>query len=140
MKRKGFTLVELVITIVIIIALMSISVPIYNINNTKVKIAEGYALLATIRSAQEQYFAEWGNFLHSQNGNGGTVTNWGDWKFTSNEEILHVNARTNKFFTCFSIGGKANQDGLKYYYIAGVNSKETNITMDYNLTKGVTIY
>ena len=136
MKRtiNGFTLVELVVTIVILIVLMSISVPIYNINQTKAKMAEGYALLATIRSAQEQYFVEWGNFLADSRGNGSTV----------NDDVLKVNARTNNYFKYFNIHYQQSYSfcNIAYGFAAWCSTGSTygadRLLLVYNLTTGVT--
>ena len=61
--RGGFTLVELVITIAIVIILSVVSVPLYRGYVDKAKLSEGYALLGQILSAQKAYFSEYGNFL-----------------------------------------------------------------------------
>ena len=58
MKKKGFTLVELVITIAIVIILSVISVPIYRGYVDKAKWSEAYALLGMIYSAQKNYYSE----------------------------------------------------------------------------------
>ncbi|MBQ3834284.1 MAG: prepilin-type N-terminal cleavage/methylation domain-containing protein [Elusimicrobia bacterium] len=136
---KGFTLVELVVTILIVIVLMSISAPIYNVNSTKVKLAEGYALLATIRSAQEQYYAEYGNFYSA----GYSV-------ITCYDPFLNINARTNKYFTAFQVGGSGKDYtngsvrfanvGEKYSFLAGAYSKELGpLQLSYNITVGTTV-
>ncbi|MBQ3835362.1 MAG: prepilin-type N-terminal cleavage/methylation domain-containing protein, partial [Elusimicrobia bacterium] len=51
-KRKGFTLIELVIVIMIITILSTVSVPIYKGHISNAKSLEGYTLLASIRDAQ----------------------------------------------------------------------------------------
>lgn len=142
MKRlKGFTLVELSVTIIIVIVLMAISVPLYNVNTTKVKLAEGYALLAAIRSAQEQYFAEHGVFLLDDL----SSANGGGWNgYTINEKVLGINARTNKYFTKFNINDRnrfcnADYSRTSIGFAAVVQSKTCgNLMMLYNITEGVT--
>lgn len=103
-KEKGFTLVELVITLIVIIILMSVSIPLYRSNTDNFKLAEGYALLATIRSAQERYYSEYGCFLISACGSGGSGRDGDSNPYaTCNEEVLGVNARMNKYFSLFCI-------------------------------------
>ena len=99
-KQKGFTLVELVITIAIVIILSVVSVPIYRGYMDKAKLSEGYALLGTILSAQKNYFSEYGNFLDDGNGTPTGSTSW----YTCNEPILGIDARGNKYFTWFHAG------------------------------------
>ncbi|MBQ3834547.1 MAG: prepilin-type N-terminal cleavage/methylation domain-containing protein [Elusimicrobia bacterium] len=116
-KKKGFTLVELVITIAIIIVLSSISVPIYKSYVKNAKISEGYILLGTIRDAQKQYKAEYGRFFYSRH--------------TCNDTVLGIDARANKYFTFFSAGDGADS----YYFNAYVTSKDFGIkTLIYNLS------
>ncbi|MBQ3835202.1 MAG: prepilin-type N-terminal cleavage/methylation domain-containing protein [Elusimicrobia bacterium] len=146
-NKKGFTLVELVITIVVIVILSSISVPIYKTNIEKAALAEGYALLGTIRTHQENYYAEYGNFLL----NISSSTNSYD-VYTSFEEVLNINARTNKYFNTFSINywncgsGIAYNSANKqaYQFAAGVvgyvNGSNICLALRYNLTSGVDYY
>ena len=96
-------IVELVIVIAIVIILSVISVPIYRGYVDKAKWAEGYSLLGTIISAQKAYYSEYGNFLHESNAAHGASSNW-----TSNETVLGVDARGNKYFTLFSVNWNLN--------------------------------
>ncbi len=99
MKRlKGFTLVELVITIAIVIILSVVSVPIYNGYTRKAKMSEGYALLGMILSAQKAYFSEYGNFLQDYMSVIG-----GDNNFVAADTVFNIDARGNKYFTAFNI-------------------------------------
>ena len=107
-NRSGFTLVELVITIAIVIILSVISVPIYRNYVDKAKWAEGYALMGTIISAQKTYYSEYGNFW-KQNNN----------VFTSYNESLGIDARGNKYFTGFRASWK-NQNNFKEEFWAYV--------------------
>ena len=95
-RQYGFTLVELVIVIAIVIILSVISVPIYRGYVDKSKMAEGYALLGQILSAQKTYYSEYGNFY-------GGKKNTGDWYSgkTSYDTGLGIDARSNKYFTVF---------------------------------------
>ncbi len=94
-KLKGFTLVELVITIAIVIILSVISVPIYRGYVDKAKFSEAYALVGTLLSAEKAYYSEYGNFYNN------LATRRAN--FTSYDEVLGVDARGNKIFTNFSL-------------------------------------
>lgn len=146
MKRnnKGFTLVELAVTVAIVIILMSVSVPIYKANTKKYKMTEAYALLAMIRAGQERYYVEHGHFLNGVNGSGGV-----SWKssYTANEEVLGINARTNKYFTWFTIDSIVGYNGKEWggkgserFAAVAVGGKDTgSLTMLYDTTDGVVI-
>ena len=136
MKKKGFTLVELVITIAIVIILSVVSVPIYRGYVTKAMMSEGYALLGIILSAQKSYYSEYGNFYQFVGANG---------PWTVNDTVLSIDARGNKYFTYFNSGFKSNKD-LKYFFYAEVRKDETfrnitgksNIALFYDITTGAT--
>ncbi len=133
-KLKGFTLVELVITIAIVIILSVISVPIYRGYIDKAKMSEAYALLGTILSAQKAYFSEYGNFL--QHGNSS--------RYTSFDTVLGVDARGNKYITWFHVG---ENSGGKFYFNARVwkpvdlpEEGKTDFVLTYNITEGSKFY
>ena len=141
-KLKGFTLVELVITIAIVIILSVVSVPIYRGYTDKAKMSEGYALLGLIITAQKSYFSEYGNFLDDTNTSGG----WA--KATCKEDVLGIDARGNKYFTAFYID-TLNTDGIKYglySFRAGVVKPEnlrniegkSMLYLYYDITSGAT--
>ncbi len=137
-KLKGFTLVELVITIAIVIILSIISVPIYRGYVNKAKFAEGYSLLGLILSAQKSYYSEYGNFLRNAEGVGRT----------SCDTILGIDASGNKYFTFFFVGtGDASANLEKRYFNAAVIKPQELIFDDksllylqYNITKGAKIF
>ena len=136
-KLKGFTLVELVITIAIVIILSVVSVPIYRGYVNKAKMAEGYALLGTILSAQKAYYSQYGSFLRDTQ-----ASTKGGKYYTTNEEVLGIDARGNKYFTLFSIGFSGASEIL-YGYRAFViippelrERDEPGLGLYYNLTTG----
>ncbi len=128
--KKGFTLVELVIVIAIVIILSVVSVPIYRGYVDKAMISEGYGLLGMILSAEKAYYSEYGNFYH-------TNTVW-----TCNESTLGVDARSNKYFTYFYIG--SNFNSAKFYVDAVVKkplnlatvANRGHLVIRYNITLG----
>lgn len=132
-KNKGFSLTEIIITILIIAVLSAISGPIYNSYSTKSKISEGYLLLGTIKDAQMKWYASNGQFL-SQNQCG---TGWND--FVSVNNILGIDARANKYYTLFNVG---NTTGAvhKYMFKAFVKGNGPIVAMYYNVTIGTIFY
>ncbi len=60
--HKGFTLVELMITVVIVGILASVAIPLYQANVKRAKAAEADAILGTIRTALRVYYAENGSY------------------------------------------------------------------------------
>ncbi len=142
-KIYGFTLVELVITIAIVIILSVVSVPIYRSHTDKAKMAEGYALLGLILSAQKAYYSEYGNFLHCYQGSN-IPEHWG-----SKDEVLGIDARGNKYFSFFCLNGAESTgtstlETLDYFFMAHVrkpndlrkSNKDLNISLEYNITLG----
>ncbi|MBQ3835308.1 MAG: prepilin-type N-terminal cleavage/methylation domain-containing protein [Elusimicrobia bacterium] len=130
-KNKGFSLMELIITITIIFVLSVISGPIYKTNSTKTKMAEGYALLGTIRSAQEAYFRTYDNFLFSYQSSSGNNNHW-----TCNETVLGIDARPNRYYTKFTVC--RDYDSKKGFLANVLADGYPGIIMEFNLTTGVT--
>ena len=119
-RQCGFTLVELVIVIAIVIILSVISVPIYRGYVDKAKYAEGYALIGTIVSAQKAYYSEYGNFLKNENGS------YQAGKKTAYEKVLGIDARGNKYFTLFDTGTNYPTDDFWLYVEKPKELQEAN--------------
>ncbi|MBQ3834001.1 MAG: prepilin-type N-terminal cleavage/methylation domain-containing protein [Elusimicrobia bacterium] len=138
-KEKGFTLVEMVIVVALVIILSTISVPLYKGNVEKARQTEGYALLGVIRDAQLKYYAEYRTFIHCYAGSAGTAQN--GWpSFTCNDNILGIDARANRYYTDFCISHNAKD--IKFAFTAGSRKADNRsvIYMAYNLTSGVSFY
>ena len=136
MKNKGFTLVELVITIAIVIILSVVSVPIYEGYVEKAMLSEGYGLLGLIVSAQKAYYSEYGNFLKYADSSG--TTNY--------DPVLGVDARGNKYFTLFydacGVGdGKLYFDAHVYKpeELRKKGPRDRTIGVQLNLNKGIRV-
>ncbi len=91
--KKGFTLVELVIVIVIVGILSVISVPIYKGYVEKAKYTEGYVLLNAIAKAELAYHVKYDCFVYDYSGNGGGV---------GKGYYLDIDSGGNKYFTGWS--------------------------------------
>lgn len=59
---RGFTLIELMVTIIIIGVLASIAIPMYRANVQRAIKSEADANMGTIRTALRVYYAEFGNY------------------------------------------------------------------------------
>ncbi len=139
-RRCGFTLVELVIVIAIVIILSVISVPIYRGYVEKSKISEVYALFGTILSAQKAYYSQYGNFLnnaHSSYGGG----------FTNHETVLGIDGRGNKYFRSFQAAA-SNTARPDIYFASQVRkpaelkvdpTRDEQFVLQYNITLGARI-
>ncbi len=93
MKRKGFTLVELVIVIVIVGILSIVAVPIYRGYTRKAMATEAKSLLGSIQIAEKVYYAANSVYFKTTGA-------------TSYAEDLDVDARANKYFKTFTISSK----------------------------------
>lgn len=74
-SQKGFTLIELMIVVAIIGILAAIAIPNFVRFQLKAKTSEGKVNIAAIRTAEEAYFSEFGNYVNgavSPASNGGT--------------------------------------------------------------------
>lgn len=89
--KKGFTLVELVIVIIIVGILSIVAVPIYRGYTDRAKETEGKALLGSILTSQKVYFAEYEYFY-----------NGGDTSVSVNER-LSIDTAGNKYFGGFKV-------------------------------------
>ncbi len=134
-SKTGFTLVELVIVIAIVIILSVISVPIYRGYVDKAKWSEGYALLGTILSAQKAYYSEYGNFYAEE----GTKRLW-----TTYHPVLNVDIRGNKYFTLFAIGNPDNKIECSAFATKPLDlfkeNANTYFVLFYNMNSGVSFY
>ncbi len=134
-KLKGFTLVELVITIAIVVILSVVSVPIYRNYTEKAKMTEGYALMGTILAAQKAYYSEYGYFYQRQS----TQTDW-----TSFIPELGIDSRGNRYFSLFTPSRTADGDPRVFFHALApipsdlVAGKENVfLRLAYNITHGI---
>ena len=132
-KLKGFTLVELIITIAIIVIVSLISAPLYTGYVQKARFAEGYNLLAEIREAQIRYYNERRTFLAGTNINAPYPP-----LTTEYMPVLEVSARGNSHFRNFNIGFWG-VSAMKWSFSAFVTSNRgEKINLSYDITSGAT--
>ena len=108
--KKGFTLVELVIVIVIVGILSVISVPIYRGYVDKAMMTEGQVLLGAIAKAELAYHIEHGYFAETEDSNQEKLS------------AIDIDARGNKYFKSFAM-----QSGYSYTDSYGENVDYVNI-------------
>ncbi|MBQ3834904.1 MAG: type II secretion system protein [Elusimicrobia bacterium] len=139
-KIKGFTLTEVIITMMIVIVLSLVSLPIYKGRHSNLsKLAEGYALLGAIRDAQISYYNEYGNFLAAVHSYGIGTSRVDNGVATSFDPVLGINAINNKYFSLFNFNppGISVQEG-KINYIVTMkvfSQKAGSITQIFNITE-----
>lgn len=129
MNKRGFTLIEMIIIVIVVGILSFISVPLYKGHVEKAKLTEGYALLGALREAQLKYYVEYGEFLPSTLANG-----YVNYNPTCYSAVLNLDARSNKYFTIFKSGGSGAYAFTSFVYGVG-----TTLTMIYDKTAGVTV-
>ena len=126
-NKKGFTLVEVVIVIIIVGILSIVAVPIYNNYVEKAILSEGYALLSQVKVAQEVYYTEHDQYAHEgirvvPNGKG---------------RLLDIDAGKNKYFSAWYTADSMNQpnsgyDGYGLYAVAYYNGHKYEMLYDYS--------
>lgn len=89
-SERGFTLIEMVVVVMIISILASISMPQYFRLVERARVVESFAMLGSVRSAQERYLAKEGTYATS-------------------------NAQTGRFDVNFQ--GNDPTYGMRYYFM-----------------------
>ncbi|MGB9643233.1 MAG: type IV pilin protein [Candidatus Ratteibacteria bacterium] len=119
LNKKGFTLVELMVVVIIVGILASVAVPIYRANIKKAMASEGAALLGSVLTAQRIYYAEYNTY-------------------TSNKAELGIETTGNKYFTDYTLSGVSATGFTATTQGTGAASGVT-VTMTYTNAGGATI-
>ncbi len=117
--KKGFTLVELMVVVIIVGILASVAVPIYRANIKKAMASEGAALLGSVLTAQRIYYAE-----HNT--------------YTTTKSELGVDTIGNKYFTDYTISS-ADANGFVASTTGTGGAAGVTVTMTYTNAAGATI-
>ena len=64
-KKTGFTLIEILVTVVILAGLAAVSIPGFTKTISKGSAKQAIAYLRTIRTAEKMYYAKWGVYVPS---------------------------------------------------------------------------
>ena len=105
-KRKGFTLIELIIVIVIIGILSIVVVPIMSGYIKKAKQTEAKTLLSQINSFERVYNVEHSSFYTTPE--------------TNFDRFMNIDARNNSYFTAYYISSNTES---KAFFAVAVNTE-----------------
>ena len=111
-RRKGFTLIELMVVVIIVGVLAAVAIPIYRANVRKAMASEGAALLGAVLTSQKVYYAEYNTFC-------------------DDESALLVDATGNKYFTTFTLSG-VSASGFTASTSGAGDASGITVTMEYN--------
>ena len=104
-SKKGFTLVELMVVVIIVGILAAVAVPLYRANLNRAASSEGVALLGSIRTAQRVYYAEHDTYTASWADLGGNAADLADNKyFQAAPAIASASATTFTATVTSSVG------------------------------------
>ena len=123
-KNKGFSLTEIVVTIVIIVVLSTISGPIYNSYSVKTKQAEGILLLGTIKDAQMKWYNDNGCFWGQYSSNGTNSSS-----ATAFNTTLGIDSRPNKYYKTFRANTNRKDIGGKTFCAVVYSDEAKNLSM-----------
>ena len=110
-RRKGFTLVELMVVVIIVGVLAAVAIPIYRANVRKAMASEGASLLGAVLTAEKVYYAEF-------------------FTFTTSAAALNVSGVGNKYFTDYTVS-TADAAGFAASTDGSGDAAGITVSMDY---------
>ncbi len=133
MKRKGFTLIELMIVVAIIIILASIAIPVYAKFVNRARRARVLGDFRTLQDALEAYRADWGTYpVTGTNGETfGYHTDYVTPTSTITKELTGENATLNTPTHTTATGEKGGIDYFMRKWIIRVMKDPYDPTKDY---------
>jgi prepilin-type N-terminal cleavage/methylation domain-containing protein len=120
--RKGFTLIELVVVIVIIGILSTIAVPIYRSYTRRAMASEGKALLGAVATAEKTYLVEKNSY-------------WGVATATGYDATIDVDARQNKYYTTYKVTQSGTGSGGNATFTTTVYATGDAAGLDISMTQ-----
>ncbi len=107
-SKKGFTLVELMVVVIIVGILAAVAVPLYRSNLKRAMSSEGVALVGSIRTAERVYYAEHDKYTGAWAELGGDVADLADNKYFTTAPVFTNVAATTFTVTVTGSGDAAN--------------------------------
>ena len=102
-SKKGFTLVELMVVVIIVGILAAVAVPLYRSNLKRAMSSEGVALVGSIRTAERVYYAEHDKYT-------GVASELGGIDLTGNKYFTAAPAFSNVAATTFTVTATGTGD------------------------------
>ncbi len=106
MKKLGFTLIELMIVVAIVVFLSAVSIPQYVKYIGRARQAEVAMNLAALHTAQQAYYAEHGHYTNVLNGENGL-----DWQPAGYKS----GAQKQNFYYTYGFNFPGAQEGVHYF-------------------------
>jgi len=118
-QRKGFTLVELMVVVIIVGILASVAIPLYRTNVKKAMATEGSSLLGSVLTSERVYKAE-------------------NATFSDTNADLSVDATGNKYFTSYTLSD-VSATGFTAETSGTGAAADVTVTLVYTDAAGATI-